>query len=102
MSDFTHKENTGSVFKNDKKGNDKAPEYKGSANINGRVMDIALWYAQNKKGETYFSLKFQEPRTVAEITNNAAKKDYPTNNVITSTKGKVDAEFEQDDSSLPF
>jgi len=95
MSDFTHKENSGSAFKNDKKGNDKAPEYKGSINANGKVMDIALWIAEGKKGK-YFSIKLSEPYTVAEITNNAAKQETPV------MQGGKDGAVVDDSQDLPF
>jgi len=44
------------VFKNDKKGNDKAPDFKGTALINGVKMDVALW----AKSETMFAGSVKE------------------------------------------
>ena len=54
---YEHKENSGSLFKNDKKTSDKAPDYKGKANIDGVVKDVAAW--KNEKG--FLSLKFSDP-----------------------------------------
>jgi hypothetical protein len=45
MADYT---NTGALFTNDKKGNDKAPDYKGKINLNGTDYDLAGWKKQGK------------------------------------------------------
>ena len=55
------KDNTGALFKNDKKGNDKAPDYKGKVMVSGEEMEIAAWVTQSKKGTTYMSVKVSEP-----------------------------------------
>jgi len=57
------KPNTGVAFKNDKKGNDKAPEYKGEIDVNGELKQIALWVSKSQKGVSYFSIKISEPYT---------------------------------------
>jgi len=40
--------NSGVLFTNDKKGNEKAPEYKGKINIGGKDYDLAGWKKQGK------------------------------------------------------
>lgn len=55
------KENTGAIFKNDKKTSDKAPDYKGKINVDGVDKDIALWLRESKNGVKYFSVKIEEP-----------------------------------------
>jgi uncharacterized protein (DUF736 family) len=52
--------NSGVLFTNDKKGNEKAPEYKGKINIGGKDYDLAGWKKQGKNG-TFLSLKVSEP-----------------------------------------
>lgn len=61
MAKFEHKENTGSVFTNDKKGNDKAPDLKGQVNVGGKLYDVAMWVKEGNKGK-YYSMKVDEPR----------------------------------------
>lgn len=52
--------NTGVLFKNDKKGNDKAPDYTGSfTNENNEKMDLAAWIRDGKKGK-FLSVKVSE------------------------------------------
>lgn len=65
---FEIKPNTGNIFKNDKKGNDKAPDYKGTVNIEGKELEIALWVKEGKKGK-YFSVAFKEPYKKKEESN---------------------------------
>jgi hypothetical protein len=52
----------GVIFKNDKKGNDKAPDYKGKGNFNGQDFEMALYVQTSKKdGSKFFSVRFQKP-----------------------------------------
>lgn len=48
---YEQKEGQGALFPNDKKGNEKAPDYKGTVFINGELMEIAAWKKQGTKGE---------------------------------------------------
>jgi hypothetical protein len=58
MSDFQHKPNSGSVFKNDKKAKDSQPDEKGSALIDGVEYWVSCWVNTTKTGATYRSFKF--------------------------------------------
>ena len=60
-----NKTNTGAIFKNDKKTNDKQPDYKGKVNVNGKEMEVALWVKQGKAG-SFFSAAFSEPYVAPE------------------------------------
>ena len=53
------RENTGAIFKNDKKA-DNHPEYKGKLNYKGEEIEIALWVKEGKNGK-FFSAKLSEP-----------------------------------------
>jgi len=55
------KNNSGAIFKNDKKTSDKAPDYKGKVNVNGKEMEVSMWIKESQKGVKYFSASFQEP-----------------------------------------
>jgi uncharacterized protein (DUF736 family) len=55
------KNNIGILFKNDKKVNDKAPDYKGKCFIDGVEKEIAAWIREAKNGSKYLSLQFSEP-----------------------------------------
>ena len=64
MSEYENN-NTGVLFKNDKGDNDKRPDYKGSAEVNGTKLKLSAWIKEKKDGSGKFmSLKF-EPVTDA-------------------------------------
>jgi uncharacterized protein (DUF736 family) len=44
-----------SLFVNDKCGNDKRPDYKGTALIGGVEYEVALWNRVSQKGTQYLS-----------------------------------------------
>ena len=55
------KNNTGAIFKNDKKTKETQPDYRGKVNVNGKEMEIALWLKESSKGLKYFWCSFSEP-----------------------------------------
>lgn len=57
---YTQQNNSGSIFKNDRKTNEKQPDYSGTLTIEGKEMRIALWVKEGKKGK-FFSVKLSEP-----------------------------------------
>ena len=54
---FVHKENTGSIFKNDKRESETHPHGKGSAMIDGVEYWVSAW-TNVKDDKRYQSLKF--------------------------------------------
>lgn len=53
------KENSGSLFKNDRKEKEGHPDYKGSANIAGIEYWVSAWINKTKDGKSYMSFKYQ-------------------------------------------
>lgn len=57
MSEQYDNEGKGVLFKNDQKGNEKAPWYKGKIQIQGRTYELAAWVRESKKdGSKFLSL----------------------------------------------
>lgn len=54
--------NKGVLFKNDKDGNERRPDYRGSINVNGQDFDLSAWIKSSKKGDKYMSLSVQPKR----------------------------------------
>ena len=52
---YEKKEGDISIFKNDKQPESKQPDYKGTALIDGKEKDVALWVRESKDGLKYFS-----------------------------------------------
>jgi uncharacterized protein (DUF736 family) len=55
------RDNSGALFKNEKKSSDKAPDYRGEVMVNGQKMEIAGWIKKSKAGKMYMSLAFKPP-----------------------------------------
>ena len=53
--------NSAALFANDKKGNEKAPDYKGKGQVNGKDVELAAWVRKSEKGTQYLSITFSEP-----------------------------------------
>jgi uncharacterized protein (DUF736 family) len=73
------KNNTGAIFKNDKKTAETHPDYKGKVNVNGKDMEVALWLKESKSGTKYFSATFQEPyvKPEARVVTDEQDDDLP-------------------------
>lgn len=56
---YTPQENSGVLFKNTNKKEDKQPDYTGNILIEGKEMRLAGWIKQGKKG-TFLSIKVSE------------------------------------------
>lgn len=58
MAKFEHRDNSGTLFKNDRRTSDKHPEYKGEGVVNGVPVWISAWVKEGTKGK-FFSMAFQ-------------------------------------------
>ena len=63
---YEMKEKTFSLFENDKKGNEKAPDFKGKGLINGEEVKIAVWKRKSASGIEYLSGVIEAVEKTAE------------------------------------
>ena len=56
---FEQKDNSGTIFPNDKQGNDKRPDYTGKAMIGGVMYYVSQWDGTTQKGAPKRGLKFE-------------------------------------------
>jgi hypothetical protein len=54
---FEQRDNSGSLFRNDRKEKDSHPDHKGSAKIDGKEYWVSAWIKEGSKGR-FFSLAF--------------------------------------------
>ena len=57
MSNATTRDNSGSISKNERKEEDRHPDIKGQATINGTAYWVAGWLKENDRGK-FYSLSF--------------------------------------------
>lgn len=60
---FENKDNTAALFLNQNKVEERHPDYKGQATVNGQKWDISAWIKTPKNGgKEYLSIAFREWR----------------------------------------
>lgn len=56
---FEQRDNSGSLFKNDRKQQPAHPDYTGKGVVNGKEVYISAWVKTAKSGVPYFSISFK-------------------------------------------
>ena len=54
--------NRGVLFRDEKRTNEKAPEYTGTINVGGVEKRLAAWIKVSSKGTKFFSLSVSDPQ----------------------------------------
>ena len=81
MAQYEQRDNSGSIFKNNRKEKDSQPDYTGKALIDGKEKSVSMWIKEGKNGK-FFSVSFQEPWKPAgepEKANGYMKDPLPLN-----------------------
>ena len=73
---YEQKDGSGALFRNDKRGNERAPDYRGDANVNGELVEIAAWIKEGKNGK-FMSLSFKPKGDRPAPANNDVDDDIP-------------------------
>ena len=75
MSNYEQKDNSGALFKNDKRETENHPHYKGSIRVDGKDYWVSSWINTAKQsGQTYMSLSVQ-PKDQQQSQPAPAKQD---------------------------
>lgn len=101
---YEHRDNSGSIFQNDKKLSDRHPGWKGSAKINGVDYWVSCWVKPTQDGGKWLSLAFDEkqPMQVPQhkpVQNNHTEAQKTASEKIQAPSAQPDAPF---DDELPF
>lgn len=78
---FELKEGQGTLHKNDKEGNDKRPDYRGTANVGGTLYRVSGWIKEGKNGK-WMSLSIELPRASETEPAPSPKKHVDVNEDI--------------------
>lgn len=77
---YEQKDNSGSLFKNDRKETDSHPDYKGSALLGGVDHWLDAWINTDRNGNKYMALKFKpkdSAHRVAEVASSLPATNAP-------------------------
>lgn len=58
---YEQRDNSGSLFRNDKGDNPKRPDYTGNAMVDGQMKRMSAWLKDGAKGK-FLSVVFDEPK----------------------------------------
>lgn len=61
---YEQRDNSGSLFKNNKPRNDKSPQWSGKAMIDGKMRFFDAWEKTDKNGNRWFSCSFKQMEQV--------------------------------------
>lgn len=85
------KNNSGAIFKNDKKTADNHPDYRGKMVVDNKEWEISLWLRESNKGLKYFNAAIKEPWIAPTETSQ-----------LQNTSDKIKADTNDFDDGLPF
>ena len=90
MSEYQQKDNSGALFKNEKKETDSHPDYKGSAMIDGSDYWVSGWINVSNAGTKYMKFSY-------------SPKEQVHNNGVQQVKAAVqDMSIAQLEDDIPF
>lgn len=78
---YETKNNSGALFRNNRKEKDTHPDYTGNAVIDGVDMWVSAWIKTSRSGDKYMSLAFQ-PKNAAVEPKQVSKSRDDMNDTI--------------------
>ena len=73
---YEQRDNSGSLFKNDKKTSDRHPDYRGSGKVGGVEVWISGWIKKTRAGDTFMSLSIEPKEREQERAEPIGQRDY--------------------------
>lgn len=99
---YQQKDNSGSIFRNEKKLSDTHPDGKGSALIDGVEYWISSWTKNDRNGNPYRSLSFQRKEQPATVPRAPAPRQAPARQSLQAPRGSQGSGFDDMSDDCPF
>lgn len=64
--------NKGAIFKNDRKENERQPDYNGTINVEGKEYYISCWIKESQAGKKFFSTSLTAKEQIQQAPKPAA------------------------------
>ncbi len=71
---YAQKDNSGSLFRNTDKKNERGPDYSGTASIDGKEFFMDAWLKESENGRKWMSFAFK-PKQVKPATSRRDESD---------------------------
>lgn len=81
MSKYETKDNSGSLFKNEKKESDKHPDYNGSCLIDGTEYWMSAWLKTAESGRKWMSFSFKPKEEAKPAPKRRNTRDFDDDSV---------------------
>lgn len=105
---FEQRDNTGSLFRNDRASSDRHPSHKGTVMVDGVEYWISAWVKEGKKGR-FFSLAFEPKENRDDIpfgsreTKESARQPAARSGHGQAAQGRPEApRASEDEDDIPF
>lgn len=92
---YEQRDNSGSLFKNERKDKDTHPDYTGNGMIDGKSYWFSAWIKKDRNGKTFMSLSFK-PK---EEQQTAGRREDP---ISTGRMPPRQSIIPSDDTDVPF
>jgi len=83
---YEQRDNSGSIFRNDRKEKETHPDYKGDAMVNGQMVWMSAWLKTSTSGKNFMSFSFKP-------------KDQQAAKPVAKSAPKAEPDFDDD---MPF
>lgn len=98
---YEQRDNSGSLWRNDRKTKDSHPDYTGSAMIGGVDYFMNVWLKQSREGKKFFSFSFKPKNQPGEVVERSATYTG-SQNVGTSAAIRGGPMVDDIDDEIPF
>lgn len=99
MSSYEQRDNSGSLFRNDKREKDTHPNATGKAMIGGKMFYVSAWTKKDKNGNPWQSLSFKPVEETGNLGGGGGRQEQRVHDDQPAAGGRLS---DQLDDLVPF